>query len=779
MSATSVAPQPLLHVDVAIVGAGISGIDAAYRIHQQNPKATYAILEARPVLGGTWDLFRYPGIRSDSDIATLGFPFRPYHGERIIVDGTSIREYVAQTAREFGIDEHIRFGYRVLRADWSSAEGLWTLGCERADGARTTVTCRFLQGCTGYYDYARGFAPEWPGLSTFAGRLVYPQFWPQDLDYTGKRVVVIGSGATAVTIVPAMTDRAEHVTMLQRSPSYILSLPSSDPLTITMRERLPAWIAEPLIRWKFIALGTFIYVLARKRPDRVRQLVRQGILSALGTEYNPETHNVDVHFNPTYQPWDQRLCFVPDEDLFHAMRKGNASIVTERIAEFVPAGIRLESGRVLEADIVVSATGLNMQMLGGIDVTVDAKPVEFPKRLVYKGMMVEGVPNFAFAFGYTNASWTLKVDLNARYVAKVIAYMSRHGYAVATPQPAHDINREPLIPNMSSGYIQRAVDILPRQGPLPWRSRGNYALDLLAMRLSKIDDGTLRFTKASNGPAAVRTFEGKVVLVTGGGAGIGRAISRAFAERGADIAVTDIDSSALAETKSEMEALGVRCETFVADVSDEAAMRTLAGDVEQRIGVPDVLVNNAGIGFLGPFLRSSLEHWSRVFGVNVFGVVNVCYYFLPKMIAAGGRRRIVIVASGASSFPPPNAAAYGASKAAIFSFAESLKMETTGTNVGVTTVCPGITNTGIVRKEGSANLSTAVTERQRARMREYYVKKGATPQEVAEAVAAGVERGKELVLVGPASRLMYNLRRISLPLTRWITYNSARQAGFR
>jgi NAD(P)-dependent dehydrogenase (short-subunit alcohol dehydrogenase family) len=372
--------------------------------------------------------------------------------------------------------------------------------------------------------------------------------------------------------------------------------------------------------------------------------------------------------------------------------------------------------------------------------------------------------------------------------------MSRRAFASATPVPARNITRLPLISNMSSGYIQRAIDILPRQGPLPWKSRGNYILDLLAMRLGKINDGTLHFTKAapqvtrrpavkkrktSEPKAPERTFERKLVLVTGGGAGIGRAIAHAFAERGANIVATDIDPSALEETKREMEGLGVRCETFIADVSDEAAMRALADDVEKTIGVPDVLVNNAGIGFLGPFLRSSLDHWSRVFAVNVFGVVNGCYYFLPKMIAAGGKRRIVIIASGASHFPPPNAAAYGASKAAIFSFGESLKMDTTGTNVSVTTVCPGITNTSIVRKDGSANASTAITDDQRARMRAYYAKKGATPQEVAEAVVAGVERGKELVLVGPASRLMFNLRRISLPLTRWINYNGAKQAGFR
>jgi monooxygenase len=798
MSATSTAPDatdnapatqaPPLHVDVVIVGAGISGIDAAYRIHEKNPRLTYAILEGRPSLGGTWDLFRYPGIRSDSDIATLGFPFRPYSGDRMIVDGPSIREYVAETARDFGIERNIRYGYRVLRADWSSGPDRWTLACELPGGVRTTVTCRFLQGCTGYYDYERGFAPEWPGMSMFAGRIVYPQFWPEDLDYSGKRVVVIGSGATAVTLVPSMTDRAEHVTMLQRSPSYILSLPASDPLSIQWRRQLPAWIAEPLVRWKFIAVSTLVYAFARKQPDRARKLVRQGVRAALGSEYDREAHDLDVHFNPSYKPWDQRLCFVPDNDLFEALRRKKASIVTDRIAEFVPSGIRLESGRVLEADIVVSATGLNMQMFGGIVASVDGKPVDFPNRLIYKGMMVEGVPNFAFAFGYTNASWTLKVDLNARYIANVLKYMSRHKYAVATPLPSRDIKSEPLISNMSSGYIQRALDILPRQGPLPWRSRGNYALDLLAMRLTKIDDGTLRFTKtattaasamASNERSVAKSFDKQLVLVTGGGAGIGRAIAHSFAERGAAIVVTDIDPAALAETKTEIEGLGVRCETFVANVADEAAMRQLAEDVEKTIGVPDVLVNNAGIAFLGPFLKSSLDHWSRVLDVNVLGVVHGCYYFLPKMLAAGGKRRIVIVASGASHFPPPNAAAYGASKAAAFSFAESLKMETDGTNVGVTTVCPGITNTSIVRKEGLANASSSISDAQRAKMRAYYAKNGATPQEVAEAVVKGVEDGKGLVLVGPAARLMFNLRRISIPLTRWVNVQGAKQAGFR
>jgi len=484
--------------DVIVVGAGISGIDAAYRLRKQNPSLRYMILEARSAVGGTWDLFRYPGVRSDSDIATLGFPFRPYRGEKSIVDGATIRRYVEETAHLFGIDEHIRYGHSVVATDWSSVNERWTVSCDVA-GERVTFTCGFLFACAGYYDYARGYLPEWPGLQSFAGRVVQPQFWPTDIDLKDKRVVVIGSGATAVTLVPALSREAAHVTMLQRSPSYIASLPSQDATAAALRRRLPRRFADALVRWKNIAYSAYTYRLARRQPDRFRALLRGGVLQALGSAYDARIHDVDVHFNPTYKPWDQRLCLVPDADLFRAFRKRRASIVTGRIAEFTPAGIRLESGEELPADVVVCATGLSMQFFGGVDLRVDGDRIDVSQRLVYKGTMLEGVPNFAFAFGYTHSSWTLKVDLNARYIAKLVRYMRRRRFASATPLPDRDdLTREPLL-GLTSGYVKRAADILPRRGPRPWDTHDNYFLDLVALVTGRINDGTLRFAKASTG----------------------------------------------------------------------------------------------------------------------------------------------------------------------------------------------------------------------------------------------------------------------------------------
>ena len=491
--------QALANFDVIIVGAGISGIDAAYRLCERDPSLRYVILEARAALGGTWDLFRFPGIRSDSDITTLSFPFRPYHGDRSIVDGATIRQYVDETARHYGIDKQIRYGHNVVATNWSSAEARWTVTCDVA-GERVALTCGFLYACAGYYDYAQGYAPEFPGLSTYAGRLVYPQFWPDELDIKHMRIVVIGSGATAVTMVPALSQDAAHVTMLQRSPSYIASLPSRDELANTLRRRLPLRIADTLVRWKNIAYSTFTYRLARTRPDRFRDLIRRGVLRALGAAYDKNLHDVDVHFNPSYEPWDQRLCVAPDGDLFEALRMGRASVVTGRIAEFTPGGIRLESGQELPADIVVSATGIAMRFFGGVELTVDGTPVDVATRLVYKGTMIEGVPNFAFAFGYTHSSWTLKIDLSARYVAKLLRHMRRRGLASATPLPRRSgLAREPLV-GLTSGYVKRATPKLPQQGPLPWRTHDNYIGDRLALLTSRIDDGTLRFAVSRNGP---------------------------------------------------------------------------------------------------------------------------------------------------------------------------------------------------------------------------------------------------------------------------------------
>jgi cation diffusion facilitator CzcD-associated flavoprotein CzcO len=457
------------HFDVLIIGAGLSGIGAAWRLQEQVPGKTYAILEARTAIGGTWDLFRYPGVRSDSDMFTLSYPFRPWRDAESIAPGEKIRRYIEDTAAEAGITRHIRFGARVTTADWSASTNRWTLTL--ADG--TTMTCHFLYACAGYYDYAKGYQPDFPGLSYFSGQLVHPQFWPTDLDYTGRRVVVIGSGATAVTLVPAMAAGAAHVTMLQRSPTYLTVLPERDIIANALRRILPARAANRVARAKNILLTQGFYQLARRRPQRVRQLLR-----AFAVHQLKDAAYVDEHFNPTYDPWDQRLCVIPSGDLYTAIRAGRASVVTDHIDSFVPEGIRLRSGRVLDADIVVSATGLSLVPVGGVAVSVDGEPVDIGSRAAYRGLMLSGVPNFAYCIGYVNASWTLRADLANRYVCRLLRHMARHGYVVATPRSPAEFGR-PLL-DLSAGYVQRALDKFPRQGDRdPWLVRQNYLRDVV------------------------------------------------------------------------------------------------------------------------------------------------------------------------------------------------------------------------------------------------------------------------------------------------------------
>ncbi|HET6484629.1 MAG TPA: NAD(P)/FAD-dependent oxidoreductase [Actinoplanes sp.] len=457
------------HYDVLIIGAGLSGIGAAWRLREAFPDRTYAILEARDVIGGTWDLFRYPGVRSDSDMFTLSYPFRPWTDTQSLASGDKIRAYLQQTADESGITGRIRFGAKVTAADWSSRDSRWTV--RLADG--TTLTTNFLYACTGYYSYDAGHQPDFPGLAEYQGRVVHPQFWPADLDYRGKRVVIIGSGATAVTLVPAMSPDAAHVTMLQRSPSYLTSVPSRDVVADVLRRALPARAASTLARVKNILLTQGFYQLARRRPQRVRKALRTMAVRGLG-----DAAYVDEHFTPRYDPWDQRLCVIPGGDLWDEIRVGRASVVTDHIDSFLPSGIRLRTGRVLEADIVVSATGLTLLPIGGVDLTIDGEPVKIGERAAYRGLMLSGVPNLAYCIGYVNASWTLRADLFHRYVMRLLRYMDRHGYAVATPKTRTGQGR-PLL-DLSSGYVQRALDIFPRQGDrAPWIVRQNYLRDVL------------------------------------------------------------------------------------------------------------------------------------------------------------------------------------------------------------------------------------------------------------------------------------------------------------
>jgi len=482
--------------DVVIVGAGLSGVGAAYHLQKQSPNRSYVILEGRAAIGGTWDLFRYPGIRSDSDMFTLGYSFKPWTEAKAIADGPSIRNYVNETAREHGIDQHIRFKHRVTRATWSSERARWTVEVEN-DGVAKSFTAKFVMMCAGYYNYEQGYTPDWKGVESFKGKVIHPQFWPEDLDYSGKRVVIIGSGATAVTLVPAMTDKAAHVTMLQRSPTYMVSLPAEDKLANSMRRYLPAGLAYEITRFRKIIFQQLFFRLARSRPEKTKERLLGLVREQLGPDYDMETH-----FTPRYNPWEQRLCLVPDNDMFESIRAGKASVVTDTIESFTENGLKLGSGETLEADIIVTATGLNLQMLGGAEIIVDGEKIETGKTHAYKGTMLSGVPNLAFVFGYTNASWTLRADLISEYVCRLINYLHDYNLASATPRFAVTDAEDRPFADFSSGYFQRAASKLPKQTTrAPWKQNQSYAHDLMDLRYGLIEDGVLEFKKAGAAPA--------------------------------------------------------------------------------------------------------------------------------------------------------------------------------------------------------------------------------------------------------------------------------------
>lgn len=484
------------HVDVVIVGAGISGIGAAYHLQTECSDRSYVILEGRADIGGTWDLFRYPGVRSDSDMHTLGYSFKPWTAEKSIADGPSIMAYLRETVAENGIDRHIRFGHLVRRAEWSTDDARWTVHAQRADtGEAVTITCNFLFMCSGYYSYREGYTPEFEGRDRFVGRIVHPQQWPNDLDETGKRVVVIGSGATAMTLVPAMAERAAHVTMLQRSPTYVVSRPDTDKFANRLRSLLPNRFAYSMTRWKNTTMQQIIYRRTRTHPDKVRKVLLDGVRKELGPDFD-----VDRHFTPSYNPWDQRLCLVPNSDLFEAIRRGKASVVTDHIRSFTERGIELESGEVIEADIIVTATGLNLVTLGEMDFVVDGQPVDFANTWTYKGFAYSDVPNLASSFGYINASWTLRADLISGYVCRLLNHMRDTSTAQCTPRlrPSDaDMPTRPWIENFSAGYMQRVMDRFPKQGDRePWINPQNYGRDKKMFRASPVDDGVMQFTRA-------------------------------------------------------------------------------------------------------------------------------------------------------------------------------------------------------------------------------------------------------------------------------------------
>ena len=486
------------HFDVLIVGAGLSGIGAGVHLQRQCPDRRYAILEARDAIGGTWDLFRYPGIRSDSDMFTLGYSFQPWTQAKAIADGPAILQYVRDTAREHGIDRKIRYGHRVKRAAWSTQHARWTVEAERgAANEPVRISCSFLFMCSGYYRYAEGYTPAFDGVERFKGRIVHPQHWSDDIDHAGQRVVVIGSGATAVTLVPALARTAAHVTMLQRSPTYVVARPAQDAFANRLRRLLPARLAYGIARWQRVLLGMYFFNLCRRNPARAKHLILGGVRAHLGPDYD-----IERHFTPRYNPWEQRLCLVPDGDLFEAINAQRASVVTDRIESFTETGLKLASGATLDADLIVTATGLNLQVLGGLELTVDGERVDLARTLNYKGMMYSGVPNLASSFGYTNASWTLKCDLTCEYVGRLLNHMHKHRLAQCTPRNTDPtVTEEPWV-DFSSGYFQRSMHEFPKQGSKPpWKLHQNYARDLLTLRFGRVDDGVMAFSNPVRLPA--------------------------------------------------------------------------------------------------------------------------------------------------------------------------------------------------------------------------------------------------------------------------------------
>lgn len=480
------------HFDVVIVGAGLSGIGAARHLKSQCPGKTFAILEGRDTLGGTWDLFRYPGIRSDSDMYTLGYNFKPWTEPQVIADGDRIRNYIRETSRENGIDSHIRYDSKVVSADWNSETAAWTLTVQKKSGETQQVSCNWLMMCSGYYNYEEGFTPDFPGRNDFKGQVIHPQFWPENLDYSGKRVVVIGSGATAITLIPSMTDKAQHVTMLQRTPSYVISVPQFDPMVRVLLKFLPEMTVYKMSRARNNFITQLIFKLSRKYPNAVRKFLLKQVRMQVGPNFDMK------HFTPPYNPWDQRLCAVPNGDMFKVLKKGKASVVTDHIDRFVENGIKLKSGQTLEADIIVTATGLNLRLFGGMTMSVDGKAIQMNEHISYKGLMFSDIPNFSNTLGYTNASWTLKADLIAEYVCRLLKHMDKTGTRIAVPE-RNDPNVKPApLLDMTSGYVARAEAYMPKGADrAPWKLYQNYALDMDQLHNGKLEDGVMTFRKAS------------------------------------------------------------------------------------------------------------------------------------------------------------------------------------------------------------------------------------------------------------------------------------------
>ena len=781
IDATPSAERPVEHLDVLVVGAGLSGIGAGHYLQTECPWASYAIFEARGAIGGTWDLFRYPGIRSDSDMFTLGYSFRPWDGEKSIADGASILQYIKDTAAESGVDRHIRFHHRIISAEWSTEDARWAITAERTDpdhpdAAAETVrlTCGFVFSCSGYYRYDRGHQPEFPGADTFGGTVVHPQFWPEDLDYADKRVVVIGSGATAITLVPSMARTAAHVTMLQRSPTYVISLPEKNPLANAVRSVSASRRAGQAIRWWNAIVTQGSYQLSRRRPELVKRIIRKGIEEQL-----PAGYDVATHFTPTYNPWDQRLCVVPNGDLFRAISDGSASVVTDHIDTFTPTGIRLESGAELEADIIVSATGLELLFIGGIEVSVDGEVVDLPSRLTYKGMMIEGVPNFAVAVGYTNASWTLKCDLTCDYVCRLLNRLHDTGLRQCMPIN-HDpsVTPSPLL-DLSAGYITRAAGRIPSQGSkFPWRVHQSYLADHRAMKKADLDDEAMSFSNPSHrkGPSIMNHPNGHVAAITGAGSGIGRALAIALAQRGVGLALSDVDEAGLAETVGLCEGRGVKVTSEIVDVADRSAVEAWADRVVDEHGSVNYIFNNAGVALGATVETMSYEDFEWLMNINFWGVVHGTKAFLPHLKAAGSGH-IVNISSVFGLISVPTQSAYNASKFAVRGFSDALRMEleAEGSKVSVTTIHPGGVRTSIARSARVTDELASGAGGDHAK--EFDKIARTTPAQAAEQILAAVDKNRRRATVGPDGRALDFISRLPAGLYQRALIGIAKRRG--
>lgn len=775
------------HLDVLIVGAGLSGIGAGHYIKTKCPWASFAILESRDAMGGTWDLFKYPGIRSDSDMYTLGYSFRPWPGPKTISDGASILDYIHATAAEDGTDEKIRYHRKVTAAAWSTEDARWTVTVEHTDTGETEqMTCNFLFACSGYYRYDRGYQPTWPGMDDFTGTFVHPQFWPEDLDYDGKKVVVIGSGATAVTLVPSMATTAEHVTMLQRSPAYVVSLPEKSPIADVLHKVLPGRLGGTATRWTLVLGSQGIYRLSKWFPNRMRKILMKGVAMQL-----PDDYPVDVHFNPRYDPWDQRLAAVTDGDLFKGIRAGRASIVTDTIDTFTPTGIRTADGTELEADIIVSATGLEMIFMGGVEVTVDGEKVDFADRFVYKGMMLSGVPNSAAAIGYVNSSWTLKSELTCDYVTRLLNHMHETGLRQCTPIPEDpDMSEVPLL-ELSSGYISRAAGQFPRSGEhYPWRVYQSYLKDYRATKKQSIIDDVMVFSNpdpdAARGQGSTAStssphnrFEGRVAAITGAGSGIGRALAVELARRGCHLALSDIDPDGLAETVGTCEGRGVKVTSHRLDVADRAAVEAWAANVVDEHGKVNLIFNNAGVALAAPIESVSYSDFEWLMNINFWGVVYGTKAFLPYLKESGDGH-IVNLSSVFGLVSIPSQSEYNAAKFAVRGFTDALRMELEieGAPVSATTVHPGGVKTNIARR---ARVDDSIRElSDDADVGEAFDRIAMTrPKKAARQILRAVANDKRRVLVGPDAKLIDLISRLPAAIYQNVLVAAARRNAIR